>query len=136
MAPRIHSHRITVCTVCRHTGTHCQPGAALIEKLNAAVFSAGLVSNGDFKIEGTACMAGCSRPCTVAFSATGKTTYLFGDIHGDEDVEALINFARLYSARADGMSHSPERPAQLRNKTLARVPAAIIETRELAESLQ
>lgn len=136
MASKNHSHRITVCTICRHTGSHCQPGAALIDKLNSAVSTAGLTGNGDFKVEGTVCMAECSRPCTIAFSATGKTTYLFGDIEGDEDVASLIAFAKLYAARSDGMSHSPERPSQLRGKTLARIPAAIIETKDLAEALQ
>ena len=35
------SHRITVCTSCKHKGTSCKPGFDLIKKLRSAIEMAG-----------------------------------------------------------------------------------------------
>lgn len=120
------SHRITVCTSCRHKGTDCRPGYELIAKLRAAMDAAGDAVAEDFEISGVACMAGCDRPCTVAYHGTRKATYLFGDIEPDQDIEDLVAFARDYAALGDGWCSSTERPGKLRTSTLARVPAAMI----------
>ncbi len=136
MASEHNPHRIIVCTLCRHTGNPCQPGAALIAKLNDVLLKAEPALGPSFVVEGTACMAGCSRPCTVAFSASQKMSYLFGDIANDDDIAALVSFARLYLERSDGKSNSIERPPQLRGKTLARIPATLIATKPLEGALQ
>jgi predicted metal-binding protein len=94
----------------------------LSREINAAIAITPLSEH--VRVEGTGCMAGCSRPCTVAFCAPRKATYLFGDIGGGTDVEALVEFAKQYGNLLDGMSRSSERPAQLLGKTLARIPAA------------
>lgn len=70
-------------------------------------------------------MAGCERPLTVAFSAPGKASYLFGDIEPDRDASDLIAFARLYRALPDGWCNEGQRPAGLAGKTLARIPATM-----------
>lgn len=119
-------HRITVCTSCRHKGTECRPGYELIDKLRRAIAEAGDAVPADFAISGVACMAGCDRPCTVAYHGTKKATYLFGDIDPDADVDALVAFARQYAYLHDGWCTSVDRPGKLRTSTLARVPAAII----------
>ena len=124
-------HQIVVCTTCRHLGSDCRPGLELIDKLRAGVRLAqqtGLVGD-DFAVEGFACMAGCSRPCTVAYRADGKCSYLFGDIDADADIDDLLAFAALYADRQDGWSRSAERPGGLSGKTLARIPAALVVTR-------
>ncbi|MEO0496481.1 MAG: DUF1636 domain-containing protein [Pseudomonadota bacterium] len=123
---RTHNHRITVCTSCRHTNQQCRPGYDLIERLRQAIADAGDSVTGEFEIAGVACMAGCSRPCTVAYHGTQKATYLFGDIDPDEDVDDLIAFAKQYAALEDGWCSSVDRPGKLRKTTLARVPAAIV----------
>jgi predicted metal-binding protein len=120
------SHRITVCTSCRHKGTDCRPGYELIARLRSAMDAAGDAVSEDFEISGVACMAGCDRPCTVAYHGTRKATYLFGDIEPDEDIEDLLAFARHYAALDDGWCSSLDRPGKLRTSTLARVPAAMI----------
>ena len=125
-APR---HQILVCQSCRHKDSPCRPGLALLEKLRAAVSLAkGLAA--DFEISGTACMAGCDRPCTVAWRATGKATWLFGDIDPDADIDALVEFAALYQRLEDGWCRAADRPGKLANATLARIPAALIVTAE------
>ena len=119
-------HRITICTSCRHKGTECRPGYELIDRLRRAIAQAGDAVPEAFEISGVACMAGCDRPCTVAYHATRKATYLFGDIDPDTDIDDLVAFARQYAYLHDGWCASVDRPGKLRGATLARVPAAIM----------
>lgn len=121
-------HRITVCTSCKHKETQCKPGYELIERLRAALDAAGDCIPEDFAVSGVACMAGCKRPCTVAYHGTRKATYLFGDIEPDADIDDLVTFARQYAYLHDGWCSSVDRPDKLRKNTLARVPASIIIT--------
>jgi predicted metal-binding protein len=67
------------------------------------------------------CMSGCTRPATVAFRASGKTAYLFGDL-GPEDLEELAAFARLYQASTDGNFPDARVLGKLRTKAVARIP--------------
>lgn len=120
------NHRITVCTSCRHKGTQCRPGFELIEKLRSAIKAAGPAIPEGFEVSGVACMAGCDRPCTVAYHGTSKATYLFGDIDPAVDVDDLVTFAQQYAYLHDGWCSSVDRPGKLRKSTLARVPSAII----------
>lgn len=130
-------HQIVVCTRCRHTGSECRPGADLIKRLRAAIDMAEKAGAGDdLEVSGMACLAGCSRPCTVAFRADGKATYLFGDIEEGADIDALVEFARQYQRHEDGWTNSTQRPAALSGKTLARIPAAITIARHTDEALQ
>ena len=123
---RITQHTITVCTSCRHKGTDCRPGYELIEKLRKAIIAAGDTIAEDFAISGVACMAGCDRPCTVAYHGTQKATYLFGDITPEDDIDDLLEFAKQYALLNDGWCSSVDRPGKLRKSTLARIPAAMI----------
>lgn len=120
-------HQLILCTTCRKIGTECRPGLELLQSLNRTGDlgrAAGLPE--DFGISGTACLSGCTRPCTVAFVADGKTSYLFGDIDPQQNLDALVEFAKLYRAREDGMTRFNERPQELRGKCLARIPSALM----------
>lgn len=117
-------HRITICTSCRHKGTQCRPGYELIERLRQAMALAGDTVPASFEVSGVACMAGCDRPCTVAYHGPRKATYLFGDIDPNTDIEDLVVFAKQYAYLHDGWCSSVDRPGKLRKSTLARVPAA------------
>jgi predicted metal-binding protein len=123
---RTTTHRITVCTSCKHKGSTCRPGYELIEKLRSAIAAAGDSLADDFAISGVACMAGCDRPCTVAYHGTQKATYLFGDMTPEDDIDDLVDFARQYAVLDDGWCTSLDRPGKLRTSTLARVPAAMM----------
>lgn len=125
-------HRITICTSCRHTGSACRPGHELIDRLRRAIALAGDSVTQSFEVSGVACMAGCERPCTVAYHATRKATYLFGDIEPDTDIDDLVAFARQYGALQDGWCAATERPGKLATATLARVPAAMLAVEESA----
>jgi len=120
-------HQLVVCTTCRKTGTECRLGLLLLQSLDRSTDlgrAAGLPP--DFGVAGTVCLSGCSRPCTVAFVADGKTSYLFGDIDPTENLDALVEFAKVYRAREDGMTRFNERPEGLRGKCLARIPSALM----------
>lgn len=128
------SHRITICTSCRYKGSDCRPGYELIERLRAAITAAGDAIPGAFEVSDVACMAGCDRPCTVAYHGARKATYLFGDITPEDDIEDLLAFAHQYAHLHDGWCSSVDRSGKLRRSTLARVPAAIIALEDTLES--
>lgn len=130
---RAGTHRITICTSCRHKGGTCNPGYALIEQLRAGIAAAGGAVSEAFEISGVACMAGCDRPCRVAFHGTRKASYLFGDVDPGDDIEDLIAFARQYAVLHDGWCSSVDRPGKLRSTTLARIPAAMLVVEDSAE---
>ena len=123
-------HQITICTSCRHKDSTCRPGYELIERLRRAINSAGDALPETFEVSGVACMAGCSRPCTVAYHGSRKATYLFGDIDPETDIDDLVTFARQYAFLHDGWCSSVDRPGKLRTATLARIPAAMIAIEE------
>ena len=106
-------HQIVVCEACKHQGQSCGPGYALLQQLRAAVALAGV--DEAFEISGTACLVACGRPCTVAWRATGTSTWYFGDVDPEQPIADLVEFARHPAAPGDA---------------LARVPAAMIMTRE------
>ncbi|MDK1493819.1 DUF1636 domain-containing protein [Sinorhizobium sp. 7-81] len=148
-------HKITLCTDCRFTGGPCRPGAALLAQLNRSVCALGRPLDRDFAIAGTVAMTACTRPCTIAFQATGKATYLFGDISPEENIDDLVSFAATFakgqgsvlpSAVRDGQSeqdgHGESFPAFPRPgfgpdaKGLSRIPAAILVSEETAGRFQ
>jgi predicted metal-binding protein len=125
-------HQILVCKACKHKGCACKPGYDLLKRLRAAIALADL---GDqFEVSGTACLAGCvpdhGEPCVVGYRATEKATWLFGDIDPDQPLDDLVAFARTYAALDDGWMGGRDLPERLCDTTLARIPAAMIVTRE------
>jgi predicted metal-binding protein len=125
-------HQILVCKACKHKGQDCKPGFQLLTKLRAAISAAGLGET--FEVSGTACLAGCvpdhGEPCVVGWRATEKATWLFGDIDPDQPLDDLVAFARSYAALKDGWMTGRDLPPGLCDTTLARIPAAMIVTRE------
>lgn len=98
--------KISVCTSCVAQTT-------LIEAIRAGL--------PDLTVEGVDCMSGCTRPQTVAFRATGKVAYLFGDIT-EADLPELQNFAKCYAATPDGVFSDARVLGDLRTKAIARIP--------------
>ncbi len=77
----------------------------------------------DFPIQEVECMSACNRSCVVAFAASGKLTYLFGDLPVDGSASAILECASLYYAKPDGLLPWSERPEPLKKGILARIPA-------------
>ncbi len=122
MAHETDDHLITVCIDCSDAEKSCRPGRDILAALGRAVLPDGSPLADVYRLAGMACLAGCARPCTVAFQAEGKTWYLFGDLSAEDVGESLAGFAALYRGIPDGMTRSGERPPGLAGKTLARIP--------------
>lgn len=78
-----------------------------------------------FPIEAVECMSACNRSCVIAFAASGKSTYLFGDLHVDSSASAVLACASQYYVKPDGLLPWSERPELLKKGILARIPPII-----------
>lgn len=68
-------------------------------------------------------MSGCSRACTMALQATGKHTYVFGDLQADAVTAVqVLACAAMHQQSTDGSLPRKERPERLRNGILAKLP--------------
>lgn len=103
-----------VATVCLSCGA---AQAAFAESLRQAFRDGGL----DIAVRGTECMSGCTHAPTLAFRASGKTAYLFGQVSAD-DLDALVTFGRMYLQSPDGNLADARPLGALRTKAIARIP--------------
>ena len=108
-----------VCTTCRGGDpgppADARPGAALHGALAAAPLPAGV------EIRPVECLSACSQGCSVALSAPGKWSYVYGRLT-PADAPAILAGAALYAAAPDGIVPWRDRPAIFRRQSLARIP--------------
>ena len=116
-------HQVLVCKGCKRTERHRRPGGTMIANLRALIDQANLAEL--FEVTGTACMGGCDRPCSVAFRAPEKASWLFFNLDPIDDVTDIVRFAQLYAELKDGWCRSVDRPGKLADNILARLPAMI-----------
>ncbi len=114
---------IHVCTACRRARAdlpegYDQPGLALAEALSAHLAT----RSSAIAVLPAECLAVCKRPCTVAFAADGKWTYLIGDLETDTHLDEIVSAAEAYAASANGIVPWKERPQSFRKGVVARVP--------------
>ncbi|MEM6446144.1 MAG: DUF1636 domain-containing protein [Cyanobacteria bacterium P01_D01_bin.123] len=81
-----------------------------------------------FPLQPVDCMSACSRPCTISFAASGKFTFVFGNLSVDDadlqdTVEAIFTCAEQFHAKPDGLLTWAERPKPLKSGLVARIPA-------------
>ena len=114
---------IYVCTTCKTAEDPSQEraGARLMSALEAAILETG----SSVRVEGVECLSVCKRPCTVAFSAPGKWTYVYGDFVPDTAPETILAGAALYSAAEDGLIPWKQRPDALKKGVIARLPPSV-----------
>ncbi|PSB55116.1 DUF1636 domain-containing protein [Chamaesiphon polymorphus] len=127
-------HCLFVCTTCgskwqdgQRIGTSA--GERLLEQLQALHQNWELAA--EFPIQAVGCMSACSRSCAISFAATGKSTYLFGDISPAEPSIPLSNIldcASKYYQHPTGSLPWGERPAPLKQGILAKIPPLTIPT--------
>jgi predicted metal-binding protein len=105
-----------VCVTCRREGdlSGPRPGARLFAALKEQA--------GETDVQPVECLSNCTRACTVAIAATGKWTYIVGNLDPGQNVDDVLQFARLHGASADGLTVWRERPVHVRKNTIARVP--------------
>ena len=113
---------IHVCTACRRIREdlaegYDQPGLSLTEALSQR-----LAASAGITVLAVECLAVCKRPCTVAFAADGKWTYLVGDLDAETHLDEIVDAAQAYAASANGIIPWKERPLPFRKGVVARVP--------------
>ena len=96
-----------------HVCRTCSADGAFVETVRQALT--------EWEVAGSDCMSGCTRAQTVAFRATGKVAYLFGELT-EADLPELRNFATRYAASADGTFADARVLGSLRHKAIARIP--------------
>lgn len=111
---------IFVCVSCRQgDDADSRPGAALLEALREKFTAAPEAAIDVAPVE---CLAVCKRPCTVAFAADGKWTYVVGDLDSAEHVDELVDSARRFAASENGIVPWKERPASFKKGVVSRTP--------------
>jgi predicted metal-binding protein len=123
-------HAIFVCQSCagnwqdgRQVGN--SGGYLLHQELTAQLSDYPLAE--EFQVKAVNCLAACSRPCAIAFAASGKSTYLFGDLsHSDslaKIAESILECASLYHSKPDGVMKWAERPEPFKKGVIGIIPS-------------
>lgn len=116
---------VHVCITCRGSavapadgpaeGDVARPGA----RLHAALLAEGLPAG--VEIRAVECLSACSQGCSVALSAPGKWSYVYGRLSA-EDAADILAGAAAYAAAPDGLVPWRDRPVIFRKQSLARIP--------------
>lgn len=119
---------IHVCITCRALGAALEPredraGFQLWQALRAEAEAEALA----YDILPVECLSVCKRPCTVAFSAPGKWTYVYGDLALETAPATILEGAALYQHTADGLIPWKNRPDALKKGVVARLPPLVLE---------
>ncbi|MBV9533259.1 MAG: DUF1636 domain-containing protein [Bradyrhizobium sp.] len=67
------------------------------------------------------CLSACSQGCSVALSAPGRWSYVYGRL-SDANARDVIAGALAYAAAPDGIVPWRSRPEIFRKQSLARIP--------------
>jgi len=108
---------IHVCTTCKREGDDpaatrrgAQLRAALAEEPQAGL-----------RLVPVECLGNCKRSCTVALSAPGAWTYVFGDLDTHSAPDVLVA-AGLLQNSTDGLMPWRGRPEAFKRGMIARIP--------------
>jgi predicted metal-binding protein len=108
-----------VCITCRAGRTlqegETTPGA----RLHAAILEAGVPE--DVNLVPVECLSACSQGCSVALSAPGRWSYVYGRL-SEINASDVIKGAAAYAAAPDGIVPWRSRPEIFRKQSLARIP--------------
>ncbi len=112
---------IHVCTTCRAPGETLEPREARAGfRLWRSLL--GDAEARDYQINPVECLSVCKRPCTVALSAPGKWTYVYGDLVAETASAIILAGAALYRDAPDGIVAWRSRPDALKRGVVARLP--------------
>jgi len=112
-----------VCITCR-AGQSIEegqptPGA----RLRDAILDAGVPAGVD--LVPVECLSACSQGCSVALSAPGRWSYVYGRL-SDANAGDVVAGAAAYAAAPDGIVPWRARPEIFRKQSLARIPPITI----------
>lgn len=112
--------RLYVCRTCVRDARVAPDAISAGELLATQVIAAACEFGIEVRV--VECLNACPSPCNVALRGSGKRTYRFSRVSGD-DVPALVDFTRRYIARPDGCLEGNELPAQLGRKLTVNTPS-------------
>ena len=108
-----------VCITCRAGQTLGEGETAPGARLHAALVKAGVPD--DVNLVPVECLSACSQGCSVALSAPGRWSYVYGRLSAD-NARDVIAGASAYAAAPDGIVPWRSRPEIFRKQSLARIP--------------
>lgn len=108
-----------VCITCRAGQTLADGEVAPGARLHAALVEAGVPD--DVNLVPVECLSACSQGCSVALSAPGRWSYVYGRLSAD-NAKDVIAGATAYAAAPDGIVPWRSRPEIFRKQSLARIP--------------
>ena len=109
-----------ICITCRRglpeAGDGPRPGAELFAALSEASAPVGV------RIVPAECLSACDNGCSVALSAPGRWSYVYGHMDPEKDIADILAGAAAYANAPDGIVPWRERPTIFRKQSLARSP--------------
>ena len=108
-----------VCITCRAGQTLAEGEIAPGARLHAALVEAGVPD--DVNLVPVECLSACSQGCSVALSAPGRWSYVYGRLSADHAKDVIAG-AAAYAAAPDGIVPWRSRPEIFRKQSLARIP--------------
>jgi len=99
-----------------------QRGGRRLAQLVADAFPDSTAARWGIRLRGVNCMSNCNRSCTIALSAPGRFTYLFGDLDPTLHAGDVLSVAAAYAEAEGGYLPRPVRPKVLRAGILGRIP--------------
>jgi len=108
-----------VCITCR-AGQTLQDGEATPgARLYAAILDHGAPEG--VNLVPVECLSACSQGCSVALSAPGRWSYVYGRL-SEAHASDVVAGAAAYAAAPDGLVPWRSRPEIFRKQSLARIP--------------
>jgi predicted metal-binding protein len=113
-------------TVTLHVCITCRAGQSLQEgettpgaRLHAAIVGVGVPEG--VKLVSVECLSACNQGCSVALSAPGRWSYVYGRL-SEANAKDVVAGAAAYAAAPYGIVPWRSRPEIFRKQSLARIP--------------
>jgi predicted metal-binding protein len=113
-------------TVTLHVCITCRAGQPLQEgettpgaRLHAAILGVGVPEG--VNVVPVECLSACNQGCSVALSAPGRWSYVYGRL-SDANAPDVAAGAAAYATAPDGIVPWRQRPEIFRKQSLARIP--------------
>jgi predicted metal-binding protein len=113
-------------TVTLHVCITCRAGQTLNEgettpgaRLHAAILDFGVPEG--VSVVAVECLSACNQGCSVALSAPGRWSYVYGRL-SDSNAPDVAAGAAAYAAAPNGIVPWRSRPEIFRKQSLARIP--------------
>lgn len=111
-----------VCITCRAGETPSEGEVTPGKRLHGAILEAGVPEG--VNVVPVECLSACSQGCSVALSAPGRWSYVYGRL-SDANASDVVAGAAAYAAAPDGLVPWRSRPEIFRKQSLARIPPMI-----------